>query len=183
MYKNATVLKYFVLLLSCFCVGIVSAIDVSSDSINKKSSVKEEVILIQSAAHGSIEKDKTEKNLYIVTLQKVMPYLSYVADRPSRSVGKITLEKYLKLWIPRDENSFQSSPPNAIIHASASGNSETAKPQYFALEISEPKYDSNTETLVYKAKPLIGDGSDIPDTATFNHITLIIDDVCIGCWN
>lgn len=154
---------------------------------------KEEVILIQSAHSGIIEKDKTKKDSFKITLHKVMPYLSYVDERPNRNVGKITLEEYLKMWSANDPESFQNDPPNAIIHASNNSSynknsnpkdsNKTSSQEYFTLVLSEPKYDPKTETLVYQAKQLVGDGENLPESATFNHMTVIIDGICIGCWN
>lgn len=138
------------------------------------------VILIQSAKSAIIEQDKTQPNLYKITLKNVVPFVSFVGDRPNRNVGNISLERYLKLWQAEGQNSFRNSPPNAIFHVISGQNST---PGYFALELSEPKYNAQTNTLEYKAKALMGDKSNIPANASFDHITIIIDDVCIGCWN
>lgn len=153
----------------------------------QKAPANDAFILVQSATSGSIERDNTQKDTYKITLHNVMPYLSYVADRPNRTVGKISIEKYLKLWIPKEGNSFQNNPPNAIVHAISSASAadgQTQPPIYYAVEISQPVYDKAAGTLTYQAKAMVGekDSASIPEAANYNHMTLIIDDVCFGCY-
>lgn len=141
---------------------------------------KDAVILIQSAGTAKIQQDTTKDGLYKITLTNVIPFVSFVGDRPSRAIGQISLERYLKLWQAEGKNSFRNSPPNAIVHG-ISGPEKN--PSYFALELSDPKYNAETKTLEYTAKALKGENSNIPSSASFDHITVIIDDVCIGCWD
>jgi hypothetical protein len=183
-----SILNLMVLLFSMVYLGVIQATDTQNHSLTTKiekteaSKAKDNVILIQFAGSGSIEKDKSDPSLYKITLIRVTPYLNYVADRPGRTVGKISLEKYLKLWTVQGQNSFDNSPPNAIIHSHAGSAGENGT-ENFALEISKPQYDETTDTLVYQGRRLSGQGADLPDKANFEHMTIIIDDVCIGCWD
>lgn len=182
-FNHFNILKHaYALILSLLLVVGVNSVYAANESDNLPQGLqkKDAVILIQSARSAKIEQDKTQNGIYTITLKNVIPDVSFVGDRPNRAIGKISLERYLKLWQAEGKNSFRNSPPNAIIHG-MSGPEKT--PLYFALEISEPKYNADTKTLEYKAKALSGENSNIPASAVFDHITVIIDDVCIGCWD
>lgn len=173
------------LFLICFCNPITFAADNKPNTKTQENAKSQEnVILIQTATAGSIEKDKSKNNLFKITLNKVNAHLSYVADRPNRDVGKISLEKYLSLWESKGKNSFLNNPPNAIIHVNhVNAASSQSAPSLYTFELSKPEYNQASDTLIYQAKSLAGDAEKLPEAAHFKHMTLIIDDVCIGCWD
>lgn len=166
----------------------------TSSKIENSANKNVNYFLIQSAAKGSIQIQKNAGNTYTIVLHHISPYLSYFSDRPNRSAGQITLQKYLELWSKKGVAGYKNNPPNAILHAMVSASSQSSQPSqgaeaanhepnYYAFEISEPKYDSAAQTLSYVAKPLNGgNNGKLPEAAELNHVTLFIDDVCLSCW-
>ena len=70
------------------CVGC------DSDSVNVTENQTETHIFIQEASSGSFVNDSTGN--YTLTLNDVVPYTVFFADRPARDVGFAPRDKFLK---------------------------------------------------------------------------------------
>jgi hypothetical protein len=121
------------------CVGC------DSDSVNVTENQTETHIFIQEASSGSFVNDSTGN--YTLTLNDVVPYTVFFADRPARDVGFAPMDKFLKGF------SFgASNTPNAALILSVSEENETS--DMVIVELTNPQYNNTTGTLTYNAKLL-----------------------------
>ena len=165
-----------------FCV-VIFAIGIISSSItafvilgadNADSDVA--LMFVQSSASGTFEQKNGQK---ILTLVDVSSHTVYFSDRPDRITGYESTELFTTLWYEGDD-SFASNPPNAVLEIlDSNGQSDV-----FILELFNPVYDYNLETLQYNVEILAEasdglthyndrNGSEIP--ATFENAVLFID--------
>jgi hypothetical protein len=121
------------------CVGC------DSDSANVTENQTETHIFIQEASSGSFVNDSTGN--YTLTLNDVVPYTVFFADRPARDVGFAPMDKFLKGF------SFgASNTPNAALILSVSEENETS--DMVIVELTNPQYNNTTGTLTYNASLL-----------------------------
>jgi hypothetical protein len=119
------------------CVGC------DSDSVNVTENQTETHIFIQEASSGSFVDDRTGN--YTLTLNDVVPFTVFFADRPARDVGFAPMDKFLKGF------SFgASNPPNAALILSE----ENETSDMVIVELTNPQYNNTTGTLTYNAKLL-----------------------------
>ncbi len=175
------------ILISVLCslalAGIVSGADVATDQTEDEAAeevVSEEhytTIFVQEGTSGSFVKDDAIN--YTLTVRGVIPYTVYFTDRPARDAGFVEMETFLEGF------SFDpNDPPNALL-AVREGEEER---DMIVVELTEPQYDSATETLTYKAQ-LIADyefesewsqdllpraDDEIPEE--FGEVVVVIDD-------
>lgn len=140
---------------------------------------KTRYLMIQHGSKATIEHMPGDKT-FTITLQDVSPYVAYFSDRPERKAGTVPLQEFLKLWERQGAQSFQNDPPNANFNAMEIGTSNSDGIKNFLIELTNPQYDSQANTLRYTAIPL--PGTEIPKPNTLNYVTLFIDDVCLSCW-
>lgn len=140
-------------------------------------------LFVQSALKADLEIDKTEVDTYTLTLHDVNPYVTYFADRPRRNAGVMPVEQFIKLWdVKGGENSFKKVAPNADLNAMVGLSSSNTTVNY-AIEIKKVNYDSHSKKLVYTVKSLKGNINPMPKSTTqLHHVTLFIDNACIGCF-
>lgn len=141
---------------------------------------KTQYLMIQHGDKATIDHKPGDKT-FTITLQDVSPYVAYFSDRPARKAGTIPLQEFLKLWERKGTQSFQSDPPNANFNAMEMGTSVSdGGVKNFSIELTNPQYDSQANTLRYTAVPL--QGTEIPKSNTLHYVTLFIDNVCLSCW-
>jgi hypothetical protein len=119
------------------CVGC------DSDSANVTENQTETHIFIQEASSGSFVNDSTGN--YTLTLNDVVPYTIFFADRPARDVGFAPMDKFLKGF-----NFGASNPPNAALILSE----ENETSDMVIVELTNPQYNNTTQTVIYKARQL-----------------------------
>jgi len=90
------------------------------------------------------------------------------------------VEKFMQVWESNVADSLKNDPPNADLN----GIIADASNQTFNLvvELKNPKYDSESQTFTYTAKPLKDNLPSIAKSVTLDHVVLFIDDVCLSCW-
>jgi len=119
------------------CVGC------DSGSANMTENQTETFIFIQEGASGSFVDDGSGN--YTLTMNGVVPYTIFFADRPARDVGFAPMDKFLKGFNFKDSN-----PPNAAIILP----DENETSNMVIVELTNPQYDNTTRTLTYKARKL-----------------------------
>lgn len=166
-------------LSSLLAVNLCYAATEKNSNGNK---TNEGYLLIQGAAEAMLEQSKDDPSYYLLTLKQVNPYVMYFSERPTRKAGQMPMEKYLHFWKSEGPNNFQKNPPNADLHAIQRVAGSPDKIYNFILELFDPNYDSAKQTISYRVKPLEGNPNPLPSSATFQQVTLFIDDICVSCF-
>ncbi|MGC9514983.1 hypothetical protein [Methanocrinis sp.] len=127
--------------------GVVSGVDESTDETNGTADaevVADEAytyIFIQEGTSGSFVEDGSGN--YTLTINGVLPYTVYFADRPARDAGMVEMEQFIEGF------SFDpNNPPNALLNI-REGEEEI---DMIVVELTWPQYNETTETLTYKAR-------------------------------
>lgn len=157
------------------CTGPMPAI------ADNKNSQTETYFFFQHAQSAEI-KATPEPNVYNITFNNIAQKVFYVSDRPNRVAGSFELDKFLGLWNCSGNHSFKLTPPNAIIHGSTKQAGSVAQSLNISVELTEPTYNVQTNTLTYKANMLKG-GTPIQDAVTMEEVSIFIDPVCLQCWD
>ena len=97
-----------------------------------------------------------------LTLRGVGRFTIYFADRPARSAGRTTHERFFQAW-SQGTNSFASDPPNAGLTYVQNGEVSSA-----VVELQNPSFTDGQ--IVYSIKVL--DGS-VP--ASMKQVSMFID--------
>lgn len=117
-----------------------------SSSVNKTNvteSGHNNFIFIQEGSNGTFVKDKTGN--YALTMNYVVSYTMFMADRPARDVGLVPMDEFLKGF-----NFGISNPPNAAIILPYEKNVL----DMIVAELTDPQYNNSTHTVTYTAKQL-----------------------------
>ena len=153
------------------CVGC------DSSSANVTENQKETFIFIQEGSSGSYVNDSSGN--YTLTMNNVVPYTMFFADRPARDVGFAPMDKFLKGF-----DFGASNPPNAAIILP----DENETSDMVVVELTNPQYNNTTQTLTYTPKQLkeysfksgwLQDHASEVDPAIperFGSVILVIDD-------
>jgi exo-beta-1,3-glucanase (GH17 family) len=104
-------------------------------------------LFTQTADGGTIEADPVEEGSYLLTLTGVSPFTTYFSERPQRNAGTVPTGEFVSGW----GAAFEGDPPNAalVFTAAAQPGEEAA-----VCVISDPFYDGDAGTLVYRVKEL-----------------------------
>ncbi len=119
------------------CIGC------DSNSANVSVDQTTTFIFIQEGASGSFAKDSSGN--YTLTMNDVVPYTVFFADRPARDVGFAPNDKFLKGFSFGDGN-----PANAAIILP----DENETSDMVIVELTNPQYNNTTGTLIYTAREL-----------------------------
>ena len=122
-------------------------------------------LLVQTAEGGGFTGSGQDVTL---TLHPVSAVTTAFSDRPERDSGSITTAEFASSF----DQAFGEDPPNATISSLERGRGE------FTVELSDPRYDEATRTLIYAARPIGADGSDLP--GRIGPVSVFIDsDICL----
>jgi hypothetical protein len=171
-----------------------ACVDCGANSTNETENQTVTHIFLQEGAGGSLINDRSGN--YTLTISDVVPYTTFIADRPSRDVGLVPLDKFLKGFDFGVKN-----PPNAVIILP----DENETSDMVAAELTNPQYNNATDALTYNVELLkeysfksgwIKDHVSEIDPAIperFGNVSLVIDgcpcnlvlDTCLstGCRN
>lgn len=167
--------------MPCAIAMAASAIAPTTETTqHKQPEDRTEYLLVQHGVKAIIE-SKAGNKTFTITLLDVSPHVDYFSDRPNRKAGSLPLQEFLKLWESKGVKSFHNNPPNAYFNAMEEGTATSGNIKNLSIELSNPQYDSKTNTLRYTATPLPGTNM-LNTSGTFKYITLFIDDVCLACW-
>lgn len=152
--KNTSLITGLLLLI--IVISGISYFPANADHVIDDSS-NTSYLYVASAPSGSLKGD-------ILTLNGV-PNIVYFSDRPARTAGHLSIEKFIASWSEANEPSNEN-PPNAVL--SVLDNTS----QNFVVEILS--VESKNDSMSFKVKELQGE---IPDS--FEGASLFIDDAHI----
>ena len=168
----------------CLMVGmlllLISPLCFSLKDPHGSSLRKENYLFVQYAPVAQIKHHK-ENNTYTITLEKIVPYVMYFSERPNRKTGALPVQEFVYLWKTKRSAKFRSDPPNADLVAVETKWLSPTKNINFTIELTSAHYNSQSNTVTYVVKPLKGNIF-TPRSTTLYHVSLFIDDVCLGCW-
>lgn len=142
-----------------------------------------ELLFVQLSQSGTF----TQKDgQHILTLYDISTATLYFSDRPYRVTGTLNTDGFVSLW-HEGGDSFANDPPNAVLELVGSNEQS----DIFILELMNPVYNYESETLQYNVKVLseaskglahYNDQNDINIPATFGDSVLFIDGIG-DVWN
>src|SRR5271157_2683383 len=127
-------------LICILCILALSCVALGSNKMENKTTTD---IFIQEGSSGSFVNDSSGN--YTLTMNDVVPYTMFFADRPARDVGLVPMDKFLK-GFPFGV----SNPPNAAIILP----DENETSDMVIVELTNPQYNNTSQTLTYTAKQL-----------------------------
>ena len=133
-------MKWPICSICILCILALAGVALGADQkVNKTDTF----IFIQEGSGGSFVNDSPGN--YTLTINDVVPYTMFFADRPARDVGLAPMDKFLKGF-----GFGASNPPNAAIILS----DENETSDMVIVELTKPQYNNTTRTLTYNAKQL-----------------------------
>jgi exo-beta-1,3-glucanase (GH17 family) len=111
-------------------------------------------LFTQTAEGGTLQADPAEEGSYLLTLTGVSPRTVYFSDRPQRNAGTLETEAFVNGW----SASFGDDPPNAALVFTEAG--QPGEEAAVGI-ISDPAYDGETGTLIYRAKGMPAADEDV----------------------
>jgi hypothetical protein len=143
-------------------------------------SCKDNYLFVQYAPVAHITHN-TKNNTYTITLKEIVPYVMYFSERPNRISGGLPVQEFVNLWKTDKPKNFRADPPNADLVTVQTKLLSSTKTINFAIELTSAQYNSRENSITYVVKPLKGN-TFTPGSLTMRHVSLFIDDVCLGCW-
>lgn len=146
----------------------------TSNSSSTSSSTPSWLFSITSA-HGSFKKSATQKGVYVLDMPiKHMNQVLMFSDRPNRIVKSITPSQLKNIWTI-GPNSFQNSPPNAVLVA------QGLKPRIVTVKTIK----TATDNIAYEVESTTSNAAyltpDIP--SNLKDVTLMVDCTAASPWN
>ena len=129
-------------------------------------------IFIQTASFGELRESKRHSGYYLLTLYGASPYITYVAKRPSRKSGLISLRKFVKTW-STGSNNFNINNPNAIVTAGKINDATNKNTPPLIIRLTAIKYNAAKNALIFLAKPLASERLIYKDI-TYQYVNIII---------
>lgn len=160
--------KLLPLLLGSIMLPTVSLAE-NATTLEKKHS---EYLFIQVAPKGTLKALEGQADTFELTLNRVGKYIQFFTNHPARETGTMSTEKFLSQW----QQEYTQDPPNASIYGIKDG-----QPLNTAVELSNPHYDPQNQTMTYTAHTLEGQTSTLPATLDLEEIALFIDNFCASC--
>jgi len=127
-------------LICILCVLSLAGVALSANKMENKAATD---IFLQEGSSGSFINDSSGN--YTLTINDVVPYTAFFADRPARDVGIVPMDKFLKGF-----NFGINNPPNAAMILPE----ENETSDMVVVELTNPQYNNTTKTLTYNAKQL-----------------------------
>ena len=125
-------------LICILCILALSCVALGANKIENRTTTD---IFIQEGSSGSFVNDSSGN--CTLTMNDVVPYTMFFADRPARDAGLIPMDKFLKGF-----NFGVHNPPNAAIILP----DENETSDMIVVELTNPQYNNTTQTLTYTAK-------------------------------
>jgi hypothetical protein len=133
-------MKWLIYSICILCILALAGVALGAGKTENKTTTD---IFIQEGSSGSFVNDSSGN--YTLTMNDVVPYTMFFADRPARDVGLAPMDKFLKGF-----NFGASNPPNAAIILP----DENETSDMIVVELTNPQYNNTTQTLTYNAKQL-----------------------------
>lgn len=162
------------LVMVLFSINCALAQELTESTSKKHQDVT--YLFIEVASGAKLQKINTSGN-YLLTLNGVEPWVTYFSNVPVRVTGFMSVENFNKI-MNRAVNEFYPKGLNSGLIA-LDKDKNTLR---YTFSLSEPKYSLKNKTIIFKAKVVPGNQTDpLPETASYKHIALFIDGVCISC--
>ena len=178
-------MKWSIYSICILCILALAGITLGADKTAND-------IFLQQGSSGGFVNDGSGN--YTLTLNDVVPYTVFFADRPARDTGFVPMDKFLKGF-----DFGVNNPPNAAIILP----DENETSDMVVVELTKPQYNNTTQTVTYNAKQLkdysfksgwLQDHASEVDPAIperFGSVDLVIDgcpceqveSACNGCQN
>ena len=188
-------MKWPIYSICVLCILALAGVALGAEKMENKAASEAKsktFIFIQEGSSGSFVNDSAGN--YTLTMNDVVPYTVFFADRPARDVGFVPMDKFLKV-----SDFGVNNPPNAAIILP----DENETSDMVVVELTKPQYNNTTRTLTYKAKQLknysfksgwLQDHASEVDPAipeSFGRVSIVIDnmagrhclDSTVSCWN
>ena len=156
-----------VLLISMFSVIVITT---SLNSIYAQENSTEHVpkfFAIQHAQSGSIT--EINETAYSLELNDVSKKTILFSDRPDRIVTSVSTSDFIGNWTT-EVDSFAVDVPNAVLVV----DDNEGQQDIAIVELFDPVYDSDNQTLKYDVKP--NNATSIDLLGEFGQTTIIIDE-------
>jgi hypothetical protein len=170
------ILLITILLISLPIVSATYAKTTSKDTAAQASNQSSHINLhfLQTADSATLNISPDKKGEYILTLNNVTPYITYITQRPTRSKNVVPIWNFLKAW-GVGPNSFKVDPPNIIlIPAQIDGVINTNETTYIGVALSA-SYNASRSIMTYTAKPLQTEQPFLFKELKFDHVVLLIN--------
>ncbi|MEM9336635.1 MAG: hypothetical protein AAGA35_02165 [Patescibacteria group bacterium] len=125
------------------------------------------LLYVQTAGSGSLV---LEGETGTLTLNNTAPDTVYFSDRPAREVGRETTADFIGDW-SLGEGSFAETPPNAALDIIDINGDQ----HVLIVELLNPDYNANTDTLTYEVIMLDAGSADDSLYSSFDTAALFID--------
>jgi hypothetical protein len=138
-------------------------------------------LFIQSAQSGSVS--QINDTTYSVELNNVADKTISFSDRPYRIVETLDTSEFIGNW-SSTEDSFAFDPPNVtfvVLDNNVAATREDVREEIALLELSNPVYNENANTLTYDAQTDNSTSINLPDD--FGQAILIIDGTNCTWWD
>lgn len=140
--------------------------------IPKRKGANKRFILFQRASKAYIEEDLENPGNYILTLEKLEPYLAFYKIQPNKNFGVITMRQYM-WYCTLGKSAFEKSKGGALGYFTVPIHKCKNKDDCFELfELNRPKYNKKANTLKYSVKPLCDHKVKL---GKYKDVTLTID--------
>ena len=106
-----------------------------------------DLLFVQQADSGSMEVDKNKPNCYTLRLSNLHKNVLYFSDRPRRKAGQISVPAFTEMW------KHDHTRPNVAMQAFTASR-EDIKEISLVATLSNPKYNTKTQTMTYTACPI-----------------------------
>lgn len=174
-------LKFSTYLLSVLMlIGCLSA--TNSFATTMQPGTKLRVFFIQTAKAAKLTTVQGKSNTYTLKMRHVDPYLSFLADRPKRISGLITINDLLKIW-NYGPNNFSNTHPNVAIESTLPSKMPKGQMKKISIlgTLSYPKYNSKNDSMTYTLTTF---NTKLPQTTTIKlGYTVIFIDSALIHWN
>ena len=136
------------------------------------------------ASEGTLVSNNDDAEDYTLTLGGLIGNVISFTDRPDRIADHESMAEFVNDW---DQRGFADDPPNAALVLHEEGESQDV----LVVELRDPVYDANADTLVFAITILtdeqtgaLAEYSEKADAAlpvAFDTCSLLIDDAPRGC--
>jgi len=145
------------------------------------------ILFSQTAKSAAIKANVARPGWHLLTLNNVNKQTIWFSDRPQRSAGTLPTEKYVANW-KKGANNFKMNNPNASLIIFKDKHGLLAE-EHAVIQLSQPQYDTKTNTLTYSIKRIANaKNGDTLTAGRFGEVALFIDGLSCGygdknCWH
>jgi hypothetical protein len=129
---------------------------------------------IVAASSARIQRLQNQPNTYLLKLNGVAPYITYVSRRPYHRTGRASMVNFLRSWNISNKYSFANINPSAVFYAGKRQEADNIANHFTILRISNPIYSTANATFQCDVTPLGYQGF-VLNEADFQQAILVIN--------